>query len=65
LREDLGGEEIVYLETGAVTLTSVDRHELPTGDLPPATVTVLPEHLALFDPASGRRLGSGRSREGA
>jgi ABC-type sugar transport system ATPase subunit len=64
LREDLGGEEIVYLEAGTTMLTSVDRHELPIGDLSAVTASILPEHLALFDVMTGRRLGSDRASQG-
>lgn len=65
LREDLGGEEIVYFETGGLTLTAVDRHELPPGDLGAARVTIHPDDLALFHPATGERIGGGRAPEGA
>jgi len=59
LREDLGGEEIVYVETGGHTLTAVDRHTLRAGDLGDVIVELRPGDLALFDDASGARIGSG------
>jgi ABC-type sugar transport system ATPase subunit len=65
LREDLGGEEIVYCEAGGLTLTAVDRHELPPGDLGAALVTIDPADLALFHPTTGERIGGGRAPEGA
>lgn len=65
LREDLGGEEIVYVETDGRTLTSVDRHTLPAGDLDAAMVALRPEHLALFRRDNGERIGGGRAISGA
>lgn len=59
LREDLGGEEIVYLEAAGQTLTSVDRHVLPVGDLGDVTVTIRPEHVLVFAPGTGQRVGRG------
>jgi len=64
LREDLGGEEIVYLESSGQTLTSVDRHTLPAGDLDSVAVSIRPSDLAVFRPGSGERLGRGVGREG-
>ena len=61
LREDLGGEEIVYVEIAGQTLTAVDRHTLRAGDLREVMVELRPEDLALFDDASGERIGSGRA----
>ena len=60
LREDLGGEEIVYVEAAGQTLTAVDRHTLPTGEVGEVTVELRPETLALFRSATGERIGSGR-----
>ncbi len=65
LREDLGGEEIVYFEAGGLTLTAVDRHELPPGDFGAAQVTIQPANLALFHPTTGERIGGGRAPEKA
>ncbi len=63
LREDLGGEEIVYLETGGQTLTSVDRHTLAHTDVTDVTVHIHPSDLSLFDPRGGARVGRGASRD--
>lgn len=62
LREDLGGEEIVYLQTGGQTLTSVDRHTLGHNDVSDVTVHIHPSDLALFDPRGGARVGRGSDR---
>lgn len=62
LREDLGGEEIVYLETGGQTLTSVDRHTLGHNDLTEVQVHIHPNDLALFDPRGGARVGRGSDK---
>ena len=61
LREDLGGEEIVYVETRHGTLTAVDRHTLEGSDLSDVTVEVRPECLALFHEVTGERIGRGRT----
>jgi ABC-type sugar transport system ATPase subunit len=61
LREDLGGEEIVYVETADGTLTAVDRHTLGGNELGEVTVELRPECLALFDTATGERIGRGRA----
>lgn len=61
LREDLGGEEIVYVETAGGTLTAVDRHTLDHGDLGQVTVELRPEHLAVFNGVTGERIGQGRA----
>ncbi len=60
LREDLGGEEIVYVETAGQTLTAVDRHTLPPGELGEVSVELRPESMAIFRAASGARIGRGR-----
>ena len=62
LREDLGGEEIVYLQTGGQTLTSVDRHTLGHNDVSDVIVHIHPSDLALFDPRGGARVGRGSDR---
>ena len=64
MREDLGGEEIVYLESSGQTLTSVDRHTLPAGDLDAVSVSIRPSDIAVFRPGSGERLGRGAGAEG-
>lgn len=64
LREDLGGEEIVYLESSGQTLTSVDRHTLPAGDLDAVDVSIRPSDIVVFRPGSGERIGRGGGREG-
>jgi ABC-type sugar transport system ATPase subunit len=72
LREDLGGEEIVYLDCGGTALTTVVRHAgtepadarvAPDIDAP-ATVAIRPADLLLFAPGDGRRLGRGASGGG-
>jgi ABC-type sugar transport system ATPase subunit len=65
LREDLGGEEIVYLESGGETLTSVDRHTLAGGDLTGVVVQIRPSDIALFHPGDGERVGRGIGSEEA
>ncbi|MFM9106011.1 MAG: ABC transporter ATP-binding protein [Chloroflexota bacterium] len=59
LREDLGGEEIVYLEAQGQTLTSVDRHTLDHSGDGEVTIHIHPSDLALFDPRGGGRVGRG------
>ncbi len=62
LREDLGGEMIVYLEAQGIPLTTVVRHEnahLVAEDR--VTLAVAPESLFLFD-QEGARLGRGAPR---
>lgn len=67
LREDLGGEEILYLDCGGTALTAVERHR-PDGraDLDrPTAVAVRPGDLLLFHPATGQRLGCGAALSAA
>jgi ABC-type sugar transport system ATPase subunit len=60
LREDLGGEDIVYLDANGVSLTMVDRDHYRGDDLDEqVTITVYPYHLALFNAATGALLGRG------
>jgi ABC-type sugar transport system ATPase subunit len=60
LREDLGGEDIVYLAASGESLTMVDRDHHRGDDLDQAvTVSIFPHNLALFDAATGERVGRG------
>jgi ABC-type sugar transport system ATPase subunit len=60
LREDLGGEDIVYLDADGVSLTMVDRDHYRGDDLDEqVTITLYPQQLALFDEATGASLGRG------
>ena len=60
LREDLGGEEIVYLDCNGTALTGVDRHHARGGHLDErTTVTIRPRDLLLFQAATGERIGRG------
>ena len=60
LREDLGGEDIVYLAASGESLTMVDRDHHRGDDLDQqVTVSIFPHHLALFDAATGDRVGRG------
>ena len=65
LREDLGGEDIVYLAAGGESLTMVDREHDRGDDLDQqVTVSIFPRDLAVFDAATGYRLsGIGYQRE--
>jgi len=69
LREDLGGEEIVYLDCDGVPLTGLDRQHLrfagPDAATEEVTVAIRPRDLVLFRPATGDRIGRGRSRQSA
>ncbi|MFL5759878.1 MAG: ABC transporter ATP-binding protein [Thermomicrobiales bacterium] len=59
LREDLGGEEIVYLDLRGTPLTTVIRHDaqdIPSDDQ--ATISFDPKDLALFA-VDGTRIGQG------
>jgi ABC-type sugar transport system ATPase subunit len=59
LREDLGGEDIVYLMAGGESLTMVDRDHERGDDLDQqVTVSVFPGDLAVFDAATGYRLSA-------
>jgi ABC-type sugar transport system ATPase subunit len=60
LREDLGGEDIVDLAASGESLTLVDRDQRRGDDLDQAVVvSIFPHDLALFDAASGQRVGRG------
>jgi ABC-type sugar transport system ATPase subunit len=60
LREDLGGEDIVYLAANGESLTMVDRDHHRGDDLDQVvTVSIFPHNLALFDTATGERIGRG------
>ncbi len=60
LREDLGGEDIVYLAAEGVPLTMVDRDHYRGDDLDAqVTISIFPHHLRLFDAASGALIGRG------
>ena len=60
LREDLGGEDIVYLAANGESLTMVDRDHHRGEDLDQVvTVSIFPHNLALFDAATGERVGRG------
>src|SRR5215213_4488107 len=60
LREDLGGEDIVYLAASGEFLTMVDRDHYRGDDLDQVlTVSIFPHNLAVFDAATGERVGRG------
>jgi ABC-type sugar transport system ATPase subunit len=60
LREDLGGEDIVYLTVGGESLTMVDRDHVRGDDLDQVvTISIFPHNLALFDADTGERIGRG------
>jgi ABC-type sugar transport system ATPase subunit len=60
LREDLGGEDVVYLEANGTSLTMVDRTHDRSDDLDQlVTVSISPQHLTLFDTGTGERIGHG------
>ena len=60
LREDLGGEDIVYLTAGGESLTMVDRDHVRGDDLDQVvTVSIVPHNLALFAAETGERIGRG------
>ena len=60
LREDLGGEDIVYLAASGESLTMVDRDHLRGDDLDQVvTVSIFPQNLVLFDATTGERIGRG------
>ena len=64
LREDLGGEEILYLDIGGTAVTTVVRHD--AGDDAGAqqmTVTIAPQDLVLFG-RDGARIGQGTGTHG-
>lgn len=59
LREDLGGEEIIYLQAEGVTLTAVDRHHGGADLDAQVPLAVHPRDLFVFATGSGKRLGRG------
>jgi hypothetical protein len=60
LREDLGGEDIVYLAASGESLTMVDRDHHRGDDLDQViTVSIFPHNLMVFDAATGERVGRG------
>ncbi|MFN8592856.1 MAG: ABC transporter ATP-binding protein [Thermomicrobiales bacterium] len=66
LREDLGGEDIVYLLAGGTPLTLVDRDHSRRDDLDAeVTIFLYPRNLVLFDAASGRTIGHGAQNAAA
>jgi ABC-type sugar transport system ATPase subunit len=59
LQEDLGGEEIVYLDVQGTPLTTVIRHDAYSGVIPDETTIALdPRQLVVFT-ADGARIGRG------
>jgi ABC-type sugar transport system ATPase subunit len=65
LREDLGGEDIVYLQAQGVPLTMVDRDHHRGDDLnADVTLSIFPHHLTIFSAERGGLLGRG-ARGGA
>lgn len=64
LREDLGGEDIVYLSAEGVPLTMVDRDHYRGDDLDEqVTISIYPHNLMLFDARSGAFIGRGERGE--
>ena len=60
LREDLGGEDIVYLQAQGQPLTMVDRDHHRGDDLnADVTLSVFPHHLTIFAADTGGLLGRG------
>jgi ABC-type sugar transport system ATPase subunit len=63
LREDLGGEEIIYLDCDGVALTTIVRHAEQEEGIPAmgerTALAVRPSDLVVFSPGNGRRLGRG------
>ncbi len=65
LREDLGGEEIVYLDVNGTALTSIDRLHRRLADIDGRlAVTIRPRELLLFSPETGERIGRGAAVAG-
>jgi ABC-type sugar transport system ATPase subunit len=65
LREDLGGEDIVYLTAQGVALTMVDRDHDRRADIDQrVTISIAPRRLLLFDAATGAYLGHGAAHAG-
>ncbi|HET7093755.1 MAG TPA: TOBE domain-containing protein, partial [Thermomicrobiales bacterium] len=64
LREDLGGEEIVYLDVDGASLTSIDRLHRRFADIDGRlAVTIRPRDLLLFSPTTGERIGRGAAAD--
>lgn len=60
LREDLGGEDIVYLSAQGVPLTMVDHDHYRGDDLnADVTVSIFPHHLTIFAAEGSGLLGRG------
>lgn len=60
LREDLGGEDIVYLQAQGAPLTMVDRDHHRGDDLnADVTLSIFPHHLTIFSAEGGGLLGRG------
>ena len=60
LREDLGGEDIVYLDADGHPLTMVDRSHYRGDDLDErVSISIYPHEMRLFDAATGAALGHG------
>lgn len=60
LREDLGGEDIVYLQAQGQPLTMVDRDHHRGDDLnADVTLSIFPHHLTIFAADTGGLLGRG------
>lgn len=65
LREDLGGEDIVYLDARGASLTVVDREHYRGEELDEnVSGSIALPHLALFDAASGEAVGRGSTAAG-
>lgn len=66
LREDLGGEDIVYLQADGIPLTMVDHDHHRGDDLnADVTLSIFPHHLTIFSADGGGLLGRGARGEGA
>lgn len=60
LREDLGGEDIVYLQAQGIPLTMVDRDHHRGDDLnADVTLSIFPHHLTIFAAEGSGLLGRG------
>jgi ABC-type sugar transport system ATPase subunit len=65
LREDLGGEDIVYLAADGASLTMVDRDHYRGEDLDERVkLTIYPHNLALFSRETGELIGRGATVAG-
>jgi ABC-type sugar transport system ATPase subunit len=66
LREDLGGEDIVYLTAGGESLIMVDRDHVRGDDLDQqVTISISSRDLAVFDAATGHRLSTTNDQRAA